>query len=304
MPEPWSEEAGLYLKTALYGLDNQNPAATWISWPAGRLRRIIARRWSGAKNRRRSFPACFLIVSLRGIANAVAFFCLSVALLLALFRTIDPPATVLMVYRKYSYGWEIQKPSFTPLAKLPQNLIVMTLNVEDSAFFHHHGVIVQALVNAYRLNRAAGETLYGGSTITMQTARTLFLIPVKNYIRKALEIVIALEMELILGKERILELYMNYAEWGRGAFGVQAGALHHYGKEARLLSRDELIRLVALLPSPLLHSPSTLHQSEALWKRYSFLKRKYGSSVREEDGNLHDNKDNDLNASSVLGVTD
>jgi monofunctional biosynthetic peptidoglycan transglycosylase len=111
----------------------------------------------------------------------------------------------------------------------------------------------------------------------MQTARTIFLVPEKSYLRKWLELIVALEMEAILGKKRILELYFNYAEWGKGVFGAEAAARSHFGLGLASLDRDQSIRLVTLLSSPIRNSPRTLHRNGILATRYRFLTELYGS---------------------------
>jgi monofunctional biosynthetic peptidoglycan transglycosylase len=151
----------------------------------------------------------------------------------------------------------------------------MIIRVEDGSFFTHHGVLLSAFKNAWQLNKRFGKPVYGGSTITMQTARTLFLNPEKSYLRKYLEILIALEMELILGKDRIFELYLNYAEWGKGIFGIEAASRHHYKKSVLGLSTDQAIRLVTLLSSPIKYTPYTLHKNGILQSRYAYLVERY-----------------------------
>lgn len=204
---------------------------------------------------------------------------LALALLLTIFRSLDPPATVLMLYRKWGYGWELKPPRPLPLAKVPRLVRTMTIRVEDGDFYGHHGIVLAAIKNAYQLNQRFGEPLYGGSTITMQAARTLFLVPEKTYFRKYLEAIAALEMEAILGKDRILELYFDYAEWGRGVFGVDAGARYHFGKGVAALSRDEAIRLVTLLSSPIRYGPYSFRKNGILKIRYAYLDKRFGSGL-------------------------
>jgi len=211
------------------------------------------------------------------LAWAFALYILCTSLLIACFAVADPPATVLMAYRKYGYGWAIKPPSPRPLSKVPPYIRRMLISVEDGKYYEHFGFDMEAFRNAREINARIGERLYGGSTLTMQVARTLFLVPVKSYIRKGLEVVVALELELLLSKDRILELYFGYAEWGKGLFGMESAARAYYGKGLQALTRDEAARLVALLSSPIKYGPKTLSRNGILRERYAYLTRRYVS---------------------------
>lgn len=195
--------------------------------------------------------------------------------ILILYRWVNPPLTGVMAYRTLMYRWKAEPVRFVPLERIPSGILKMTVTIEDGYFYRHRGIRMDALKNAWRTNRRLGRTAHGGSTITMQTARTLFLCPEKSYIRKYLELIIALEMEAVLPKDRILELYLNYAEWGRGIYGVGTAATHYYQRQPSALNRDESIRLVALLSSPILYSPETVNKSGSLAQRYRFLQERY-----------------------------
>ena len=117
--------------------------------------------------------------------------------------------------------------------------------------------------------------MYGGSTITQQLSRTLFLMPKKVMIRKYTELLISMEMEMILSKERILELYLNYCEWGKGIFGVAQASEHYYGKNPDKLSIDQTARLITILASPISYGPYTFHRKDFLANRYYIIKFRY-----------------------------
>jgi membrane carboxypeptidase/penicillin-binding protein PbpC len=153
----------------------------------------------------------------------------------------------------------------------------MLVSIEDYKFYEHHGIDMEAFARAREINKRIGRPLYGGSTLTMQVARTLFLVPEKSYLRKYLEVLTAFELEAILSKERILELYFGYAEWGKGVFGVESAARRWYGRGVSGLSRDEAARLVALLSSPIKYRPDTIRKSRILSERYAFLSYRYDS---------------------------
>jgi monofunctional biosynthetic peptidoglycan transglycosylase len=213
----------------------------------------------------------------QGIVWVHLLFILSTSLCLFIFKYTNPDETTLMLYRKYIYNYKIQAPRYIPLVKIPKMIQTMTIKVEDGDFYHHHGIIPAAIKNAWQLNQLFGEPVYGGSTITMQTARTLFLVPEKSYLRKYLEAIIALEMEAILGKDRILELYFNYAEWGKGIFGIETASRYYYKTGVRSINTDQAIRLVTLLSSPIRYGPYNFQRNGILRSRYNYLVNRFGN---------------------------
>lgn len=128
---------------------------------------------------------------------------------------------------------------------------------EDARFWQHRGVDLAALREAMAANWRERRFAYGASTLSQQTARNLFLSPARNPLRKWHELVLTLAMERHLEKRRILEIYLNSAQLGRGIFGVEAAARHYFGISAAELSRDQAVRLAATLPSPARHNPAT-----------------------------------------------
>jgi monofunctional biosynthetic peptidoglycan transglycosylase len=121
---------------------------------------------------------------------------------------------------------------------------------EDANFPDHEGVDWDAIEAAYEKNRKRGKVVSGGSTLTMQLAKNLFLTGERSYVRKAEEIVITYMLEGVLDKQRILEIYLNSVEWGNGVFGAQAAARHYFGANAAQLSPYQAARLAAMLPRP------------------------------------------------------
>lgn len=142
---------------------------------------------------------------------------------------------------------------------LPQAVIA----AEDARFCAHRGVDWDALRDVLDDSDEGGPSR-GASTIAMQTAKNLFLWPSRSYLRKALEIPIALYLDLVWGKRRLMEVYLNVAEWGEGVFGAEAAARRHFGKSARDLSRREAALLATSLPNPFLRDPArpSRHQRE------------------------------------------
>jgi hypothetical protein len=151
----------------------------------------------------------------------------------------------------------------------------MVVRLEDGHFWTHPGIRLGAIRDAYLINRNIGYALYGGSTITQQLARNLFLTPRKTYFRKYLEAITAICMDLVLPKTRILELYLNVIEWGRGTFGITAAAARYCGVRPSALTLDQQRRLIAVLPNPLRYDIATLLGSRQLAVRYQYLVAKF-----------------------------
>lgn len=140
--------------------------------------------------------------------------------------------------------------TYVPSERIAQSLKDAVVMSEDGAFWRHRGIDWEAVEEAVRVNLAKGRFAYGGSTITQQLARNLYLSPSKNPLRKAKEAFIARRLERTLGKKRILELYLNVAEWGPGVFGCEAAARRYFGKSASDLTYEESAALASVLPSP------------------------------------------------------
>jgi monofunctional biosynthetic peptidoglycan transglycosylase len=139
---------------------------------------------------------------------------------------------------------------------ISENLKKAVVTAEDDEFWRHDGVDWAAIRAAYERNRKAGRFAAGGSTITMQLARNLYLSPSKNPLRKAKEILIARRLERELGKRRILELYLNVVEWGKGVFGCEAAARAYFGKSCAELSHEEAVAMAVVLPNPRRWNPA------------------------------------------------
>ena len=129
---------------------------------------------------------------------------------------------------------------------------------EDASFYQHHGFDWEGLQAAFNRNWAKGKLQRGGSTLTQQLAKNLYLSPDKNLFRKGHEAMLTWKMERTLPKKRILELYLNVVEWGHGVYGAEAAARHHFGKSAEDLSPAEAALLAAMLPSPRRYDPIKL----------------------------------------------
>jgi monofunctional biosynthetic peptidoglycan transglycosylase len=172
----------------------------------------------------------------------------------ALYREVPPPATPLMLIRRIE-GYPIDK-DWRPLAAISPHLARAVMASEDEKFCQHHGFDWEAIREAWRRYRAGIGKLRGASTISMQTAKNVFLWPGRDWPRKALEAYFTVLIEFAWGKERIIEMYLNVIEWGPGIYGAEAASQFYFHKTAATLSPDEAARLAAILPDPLKWSAS------------------------------------------------
>jgi monofunctional biosynthetic peptidoglycan transglycosylase len=170
-----------------------------------------------------------------------------VLVLIVVYRFMDPPASTLMVYEALLGAGARQ--SWVPLERVSPHLVRAVLVSEDGRFCSHRGIDVAAMRVA--IERATDGIPRGASTISMQVTKNLFLWQSKSYLRKLVELPLTLIMELLWPKSRILEVYLNVAEWGPGIFGAEAAAQHHFNKSAAALSEREAAQLAASLPNPL-----------------------------------------------------
>ena len=185
--------------------------------------------------------------SLRLIAIAILAVFLLPYLLTPLYAVVDPVSTG-MLWRRLS-GARVER-QYVPISRMSPALPLTVIIAEDGRFCSHHGVDFAEIREALAESDDIDE-VRGGSTITQQVAKNLFLWQGRSFVRKALEFPLALWIDLILPKRRVLEIYLNIAEWGpNGEFGAEAGARRAFGKSARDLSRYDAAVLAAVLPNP------------------------------------------------------
>lgn len=185
------------------------------------------------------------------------FFLVSVLWVLA-YRFINPPITLLMVQRNWERktndkSFKIDK-KWVDFEDISDNMKRAAVSAEDQLFLKHLGFDIKAIEKAYS-NNAKGKKVKGGSTISQQTAKNVFLWPGRSYVRKAFEAYFTLLIELLWSKERILEVYLNVIEMGDGIYGAEAAAQAYYGKSCRNLSRSEAALIAACFPNPLRWNP-------------------------------------------------
>jgi monofunctional biosynthetic peptidoglycan transglycosylase len=210
---------------------------------------------------------------LRWFVIAVALLWLLAALMLVAARWIDPPTTAVHVQRRLQ-AWIHGKPyheryTFVPLSQISPNFQHAVIAAEDGRFYQHHGFDWHAIqVDAEE--DLDGGRMRGGSTLTQQLVKNLFFGTGRSFLRKGVETTLVPVAELVLGKQRILELYLNVVEWGPGVYGAEAACRYHYGTGARSISRQQAAQLAAVLPAPLKRRPERMgHYSATILRRMS-----------------------------------
>jgi monofunctional biosynthetic peptidoglycan transglycosylase len=152
---------------------------------------------------------------------------------------------------------------YVPLAQIADHLAHAVVAAEDARFFTHGGIDWQELAQARVRAQQHQRPMRGASTLTQQLVKNLFLTTHRSYLRKALEYTLAPCAELVLGKQRILELYLNVVEWGPGVYGAEAAARYYYQTSAAALTRERAARLAAVLPAPRTRTPQRMDAASA-----------------------------------------
>jgi len=220
---------------------------------------------------------------LRAVIGGTLFFHVALVVLFTaaglLLKVMNPPVSSLQFYRALTDGVTVTQPRrFVPLSQVPPRLTQMLVRVEDRQFYNHIGIDPAAMLHAMEVNRRAGEIVLGGSTITQQMTRTLFLSPRRTYARKYVEVIGSIVLDVILSKDRILELYVNNIEWGPGVYGIYAAAHYQYDKAPEKLSLDDERRLAAVITDPVDFTVKTLSQNGGMRQRYAYLKAAFPGS--------------------------
>jgi monofunctional biosynthetic peptidoglycan transglycosylase len=207
----------------------------------------ISRRQAPRRSRRslwQRIRRTILIALLTAIAAPVV--------LTALYRAVPPPLTPLMVIRLFE-GEGLRK-QWTPLTRISPHLVKSVIGLEDSRFCIHGGIDWDSVSDAVS-EHLQGAPLRGASTISMQTAKNLFLWPDQHFLRKVIEAPMTYMIETILGKRRIMEIYLNVVEWGPGVYGAEAAAQAYFKRPASALTPWQAGLLASILPSPRKWSP-------------------------------------------------
>ncbi len=170
------------------------------------------------------------------------------------FRFVPVPFTWLMVTRAFEQkadGKDMHSShDWVPIEEISQNLQKAVIASEDDRFLTHHGFNFDAMFKAFK-NNSKGKRIKGGSTISQQTAKNVFLWQGRSYVRKVLEAYFTVLIELLWSKERIMEVYLNSIEMGDGVYGAQAATQHWYHKDCKSLTKYEAAGIAAILPNPI-----------------------------------------------------
>ncbi|MDT8325205.1 MAG: monofunctional biosynthetic peptidoglycan transglycosylase [Bacteroidota bacterium] len=199
--------------------------------------------------------------TLRGVLRTAAVLTLLLLLLVAAFRVLPPQWTPLMFLRVYESVTEAApvgiERQWVPYEQVSPHFFRAVVAAEDGRFMRHDGIDWKAMEDAMRYNRMhKGSKVRGASTISMQTAKNVFLWHGRNYLRKGLEAWFTLAIEHLWGKRRILEVYANVVEMGDGVYGVEAAARRYFGVPASELTRRQAALIAAVLPNPRRWSPA------------------------------------------------
>jgi monofunctional glycosyltransferase len=213
----------------------------------------------------------FLRLFIRLLVFTIVGAWLLAALTLVAARWIDPPTTAVQIERRMQ-AWIHNKPyqertRFVPLSQISPHLQHAVVAAEDARFYQHHGF------DWHEIEIAAEDDLEGGrkrgaSTLTQQLVKNLFVGTNRSILRKGAEATLVPVAELVLGKQRILEVYLNVVEWGPGMYGADAACHYYYGTAARNISVQQAARLAAILPAPLRRKPDRMnHYSDLILER-------------------------------------
>ncbi|MCF0224806.1 MAG: monofunctional biosynthetic peptidoglycan transglycosylase [Fibrobacter sp.] len=245
------------------------------------------------------FPNTLFAKIVKWIYRIINFVLRQALLVLIIYSAAFSIAASYLLYRAFTYGYEIYdgvqqlkddqpemskymealqdsnpnvviRHSFVPLDSISPYLRKAVIASEDAGFYFHPGFDVRAIAEALDANQLAGKTKFGGSTITQQLAKNLFLSGERSFNRKFKELAYALLMEHELGKDRILELYLNYAQWGKDIFGCKEACLAYYKKSCAKLSVDQAINMAAMLASPGKHHPG-MRESRFMQQRRAVI---------------------------------
>jgi monofunctional glycosyltransferase len=205
-------------------------------------------------------------IVLAGLGLLVGFYLLW-TLALVYLRFLPPLTTGVQIQKRVE-ALLARKPytkraQWRPLRDISPNLQHAVIAAEDARFYQHHGIDFKELEVIVDDDLDDPRPVRGGSTLTQQLVKNLFFTTHRSFLRKGVEATLAPIAEVVLGKQRILELYLNVVEWGPGVYGAEAAAKYHYGASAGSLSRDQAARLAAVLPSPVRRKPARMNSYSA-----------------------------------------
>lgn len=231
--------------------------------------------WLRARLRALSWPVRWTALALGGLLAALLALQLWYFVHILWWNWFDPSMTRFMDQQLASLREKNPSARLTqrwvPYARISPHLMRAVIAGEDARFAGHEGVDWEAIERAWEQNRRRGKVVRGGSTITMQLAKNLFLSGERSYLRKGQELAITYMLEAVMSKRRILEIYLNVAEWGVGVFGCEAAALRYHGVSAAQLQPWQAARMAAMLPRPRYFDAN--RQAPGLDRRAAFIER-------------------------------
>ena len=220
-------------------------------------------------NRKTKYPLCtgFFRRFVRWLVIAALSVWLLAVLTLGAAKWIDPPTTVVHVQRRVQ-AWAQhrhyrERYKFIPLSQISPDLQHAVVAAEDANFYHHHGFDWREIQIAAQEDME-GERTRGASTITQQLVKNLFFGTGRSVLRKGAEVTLVPVAELVLGKRRILEIYLNVVEWGPGIYGAEAACGYYDHTSARNIGKEQAARLAAILPAPLKRRPERMNSYSAI----------------------------------------
>ncbi len=202
-----------------------------------------------------------------GVLLLLLFLWSYAALMLVTFRWVDPPTTAVHIERRFQ-AWihhttYRERYKFVPLNQISPDLQHAVIAAEDTRFYQHHGFDWEEIQIAARED-LEGERTRGASTITQQLVKNLFFGTNRSILRKGAEASLVPVAEIVLGKRRILEIYLNVVEWGPGVYGADSACRYYDGIPARNIGREKAARLAAILPAPLKRRPERMNSYSAI----------------------------------------
>jgi monofunctional biosynthetic peptidoglycan transglycosylase len=217
-----------------------------------------------AKGKARRWISRLLQVAVGLLALLYAFWALSLLVL----RTVNPPTTGVQIQRRIeailSHHPYHKRSKFVTLDRISPNLQHAVIAAEDGNFYRHHGIDWEQTEQVAHESSKTGQIRRGASTMTQQLVKNLFFTTHRNPVRKVFEYTLAPMADRILGKRRVLELYLNVVEWGPGVYGAEAASEYHYHTSADQLDREQSARLAACLPSPRRRKPARMDHYSVL----------------------------------------
>ncbi len=204
----------------------------------------------------------FLLRVLKVIKYFLIIYFVFTFFIVILYKFVNPPITPLMVIRLAEQSWDGQviklKKGWISIDKMSPNLPLAVVSSEDNLFMDHSGFDFASIEKANEYNaKKQGKKVRGASTISQQTAKNVFLWPQRSWVRKGLEVYFTVLIEFVWGKKRILEVYLNVIETGKGIYGVEAASESYFGKSSANISRGEAAMIAAVLPNPLKWNPAS-----------------------------------------------